>query len=152
MERMRRHAERFGTDIVSDHIIQVNLRRHPCVLTGDAGSYTCDALIIATGASAKYLGLPSETAYRGRGVWACATCDGFFYKGQRVVVVGGGNTAMEEALYLSHIASHVSVVHRRDRFRGEETWPTDCWKRPRRGMEPSNGTRCWTRSWETSTG
>jgi len=121
MERIRRHAERFGTDIVSDHIARADLGRHPFVLTGDAGSYTCDALIIATGASAKYLGLPSETAYRGRGVSACATCDGFFYKGQRVVVVGGGNTAIEEALYLSHIASHVTVVHRRDRFRGEKT-------------------------------
>lgn len=120
MERMRRHAERFGTDIVSDHIARADLGRPPFVLTGDAGSYTCDALIIATGASAKYLGLPSETAYRGRGVSACATCDGFFYKGQRVVVVGGGNTAIEEALYLSHIASHVTVVHRRDRFRGEK--------------------------------
>ncbi|MGH8478266.1 MAG: thioredoxin-disulfide reductase [Gammaproteobacteria bacterium] len=120
MERMRRHAERFGTDIVSDHIARADLRRHPFVLTGDAGSYTSDALVIATGASAKYLGLPSETAYRGRGVSACATCDGFFYKGQRVVVVGGGNTAIEEALYLSHIASHVTVVHRRDRFRGEK--------------------------------
>ncbi len=120
MERMRRHAERFGTDIVADHIARADLGRHPFVLTGDAGGYTCDALIIATGASAKYLGLPSETAYRGRGVSACATCDGFFYKGQRVVVVGGGNTAIEEALYLSHIASHVTVVHRRDRFRGEK--------------------------------
>ncbi len=120
MERMRRHAERFGTDIVSDHIERADLGRYPFVLTGDRGSYTCDALIISTGASAKYLRLPSETAYRGRGVSACATCDGFFYKGQRVVVVGGGNTAIEEALYLSHIASHVTVVHRRDRFRGEK--------------------------------
>jgi thioredoxin reductase (NADPH) len=120
MERMRRHAERFGTDIVSDHIGRADLGGPPFALTGDAGSYTCDVLIIATGASAKYLGLPSETLYRGRGVSACATCDGFFYKGQRVVVVGGGNTAIEEALYLSHIASHVTVVHRRDRFRGEK--------------------------------
>jgi thioredoxin reductase (NADPH) len=121
MERMRRHAERFGTDIISDHIERADLGRYPFALMGDTGSYyTCDALIIATGASAKYLGLPSETAYRGRGVSACATCDGFFYKGQRVVVVGGGNTAIEEALYLSHIASHVTVVHRRDRFRGEK--------------------------------
>jgi thioredoxin reductase (NADPH) len=121
MERMRRHAERFGTDIVSDHIERADLGRYPFALMGDTSSYyTCDALIIATGASAKYLGLPSETAYRGRGVSACATCDGFFYKDQRVVVVGGGNTAIEEALYLSHIASHVTVVHRRDRFRGEK--------------------------------
>jgi thioredoxin reductase (NADPH) len=120
MERMRRHAERFGTEILSDHIAQAELGSRPFLLTGDAGIYSCDALIIATGASAKYLGLASETAFRGRGVSACATCDGFFYKGQRVVVVGGGNTAIEEALYLSNIASHVTVVHRRDRFRGEK--------------------------------
>jgi thioredoxin reductase (NADPH) len=120
MERMRRHAERFGTEICFDHIHTAELQRHPFRLTGDAGRYTCEALIIATGASAKYLGLPSEEAYRGRGVSACATCDGFFYKAQPVAVIGGGNTAVEEALYLSNIASHVTVVHRRDRFRAEK--------------------------------
>ena len=120
MERMRRHAERFGTEILFDHIHTADLQRHPFRLTGDAGHYTCEALIIATGASAKYLGLPSEEVYRGRGVSACATCDGFFYKAQPVAVIGGGNTAVEEALYLSNIASHVTVVHRRDRFRAEK--------------------------------
>ncbi len=120
MERMRRHAERFGTEIHFDHIHTAELQRHPFRLTGDAGRYTCEALIIATGASAKYLGLPSEEVYRGRGVSACATCDGFFYKAQPVAVIGGGNTAVEEALYLSNIASHVTVVHRRDRLRAEK--------------------------------
>jgi thioredoxin reductase (NADPH) len=120
MERMRRHAERFGTEILFDHIHTAELQRPPFRLTGDAGRYTCEALIIATGASAKYLGLPSEEVYRGRGVSACATCDGFFYKAQPVAVIGGGNTAVEEALYLSNIASHVTVVHRRDRFRAEK--------------------------------
>ncbi|HZC02573.1 MAG TPA: thioredoxin-disulfide reductase [Gammaproteobacteria bacterium] len=120
MERMRRHAERFGTEILFDYIHTAELHRYPFRLTGDAGRYTCEALIIATGASAKYLGLPSEEAYRGRGVSACATCDGFFYKAQPVAVIGGGNTAVEEALYLSNIASHVTVVHRRDRFRAEK--------------------------------
>jgi thioredoxin reductase (NADPH) len=120
MERMRRHAERFGTEILFDHIHTAELHRYPFRLTGDAGRYTCEALIIATGASAKYLGLPSEEVYRGRGVSACATCDGFFYKAQPVAVIGGGNTAVEEALYLSNIASHVTVVHRRDRFRAEK--------------------------------
>ncbi len=120
MERMRKHAERFHTEIVFDHINQVELKSRPFRLTGDSGVYTCDALIIATGASAKYLGLPSEEAFRGRGVSACATCDGFFYKGQRVAVIGGGNTAVEEALYLSNIATHVTVVHRRDKFKAEK--------------------------------
>lgn len=119
MDRMRRHAERFNTKIVFDHIHSADLKSRPFRLTGDSGTYTCDALIIATGASAKYLGLPSEEAYKGKGVSGCATCDGFFYKGQKVAVVGGGNTAVEEALYLSNIASHVTVVHRRDRFRAE---------------------------------
>ena len=119
MDRMRRHAERFNTDIVFDHINKVDLRVRPFRLTGDAGSYTCDALIIATGASAKYLGIPSEEAFRGKGVSGCATCDGFFYKQQKVAVVGGGNTAVEEAIYLSHIAAHVTIVHRRDKFRAE---------------------------------
>jgi thioredoxin reductase (NADPH) len=120
MERMRRHAERFNTDIVFDHINRVELRERPFRLSGDNGEYTCDALIIATGASAKYLGLPSEEAFRGRGVSACATCDGFFYRGKPVAVVGGGNTAVEEALYLANIASHVTLVHRRDKLRSEK--------------------------------
>src|ERR1700733_12504604 len=120
MDRMRRHAERFNTDIVFDHINRVELRQRPFRLKGDRGEYTCDALIIATGATAKYLGLPSEEAFKGKGVSACATCDGFFYKNQHVAVIGGGNTAVEEALYLSNIASKVSVVHRRDKFRSEK--------------------------------
>ena len=120
MERMRRHAERFSTEIAFDHINQVELRHRPFHLFGDNGEYTCDALIIATGASAKYLGLPSEEAFRGRGVSACATCDGFFYRGKPVAVVGGGNTAVEEALYLANIASHVTLVHRRDKLRSEK--------------------------------
>ena len=119
MARFQKHAERFNTNIVFDHINQVDLSQRPFMLKGDSGSYTCDALIIATGASAKYLGLPSEEAFMGRGVSGCATCDGFFYRGQEVCVVGGGNTAVEEALYLSNIASKVHVVHRRDKFRAE---------------------------------
>jgi thioredoxin reductase (NADPH) len=120
MERMQKHAERFDTEIVFDHIHTAKLAERPFTLIGDSGTYTCDALIIATGASAKYLGLPSEEAYKGRGVSACATCDGFFYRGQKVAVIGGGNTAVEEALYLSNIASEVTVVHRRNRFRAEK--------------------------------
>ena len=120
MERMRRHAERFNTDIVLDHISRVELDQRPFRLQGDNGAYTCEALIVATGASAKYLGLPSEETFRGKGVSACATCDGFFYRGKKVAVVGGGNTAVEEALYLSNIASHVTLVHRRDRLRAEK--------------------------------
>lgn len=120
MERMRKHAERFGTEMVFDHIHSVDLQQRPLRLTGDSGVYTCDALIIATGASAMYLGLPSEEAFRGRGVSGCATCDGFFYRNQPVAVIGGGNTAVEEALYLSNIASHVTVVHRRDKFKAEK--------------------------------
>jgi thioredoxin reductase (NADPH) len=120
MDRMLRHAERFGTPIIFDHIHTANLLERPFRLEGDSGIYTCDALIIATGASAKYLGLPSEEAFKGKGVSACATCDGFFYRGKPVAVVGGGNTAVEEALYLSHIAGHVYVVHRRDQFRSEK--------------------------------
>jgi thioredoxin reductase (NADPH) len=119
MARMLRHAERFETEIVFDHIHTVDVNTKPFTLTGDSGVYTCDALIIATGASAKYLGLESETAFMGKGVSACATCDGFFYKGKPVVVVGGGNTAVEEALYLSNIASEVTVIHRRDEFKAE---------------------------------
>ena len=119
MGRFQRHAERFDTEIIFDHIHEVDFAKRPFTLKGDNGTYTCDALIVATGASARYLGLPSEEAYMGKGVSACATCDGFFYKGQDVVVVGGGNTAVEEALYLSNIAKSVTVVHRRDRFRAE---------------------------------
>ncbi|WP_022955961.1 thioredoxin-disulfide reductase [Perlucidibaca piscinae] len=120
MERMQRHAERFGTQVVYDHINAVKLDQRPFVLSGDSAEYTCDALIIATGASAQYLGLESETAFMGRGISACATCDGFFYRGQRVMVVGGGNTAVEEALYLSNIAEHVTLVHRRDKLKSEK--------------------------------
>ncbi len=120
MERMRRHAERFDTEIVFDHIHRADLSKRPFTLIGDNGSYTCDALIIATGSSAKYLGLPSEEKYKGRGVSACATCDGFFYKDQPVAVVGGGNTAVEEALYLANICSQITLIHRRDKLRAEK--------------------------------
>ncbi|MGD8783664.1 MAG: thioredoxin-disulfide reductase [Thioalkalispiraceae bacterium] len=120
MERMQKHAERFDTEIIFDHIHTVDLKNKPFTLTGDSGTYTCDALIIATGASAMYLGLPSEETFRGKGVSACATCDGFFYKNQNVAVVGGGNTAVEEALFLANIAKHVTVIHRRDKFRSEK--------------------------------
>jgi thioredoxin reductase len=120
MDRMRKHAERFGTEIVFDHIHTARLEQRPFRLSGDAGEYTCDALIIATGASAQYLGLPSEQAFMGKGVSGCATCDGFFYRNQKVAVVGGGNTAVEEALYLANIASEVTLVHRRQQFRAEK--------------------------------
>jgi thioredoxin reductase (NADPH) len=120
MDRMLRHAERFETRIVYDHINKADLSRRPFLLEGDSGAYTCDALIIATGASARYLGLPSEEAFKGKGVSACATCDGFFYRGKDVAVIGGGSTAVEEALYLSNIASHVTLVHRRDQLRAEK--------------------------------
>jgi thioredoxin reductase (NADPH) len=120
MERMQEHAERFGTELLYDHINEVDLKTRPFVLKGDMGEYTCDALIIATGATAQYLGLESEQKFMGQGVSACATCDGFFYKNQKVMVVGGGNTAVEEALYLSNIASHVTLVHRRDSLRSEK--------------------------------
>ena len=119
MQRFLQHAERFNTQIVFDHIAEVDFRQRPFKLKGDSGSYTCDSLIISTGASAKYLGLPSEQAFMGRGVSGCATCDGFFYRNDTVCVVGGGNTAVEEALYLSNIASKVHLVHRRDKFRAE---------------------------------
>ena len=120
MERMKRHAERFGTVLLNDHVHTAHLGERPFRLAGDQGEYTCEALIVATGASAKYLGLPSEQAYRGRGVSACATCDGFFFRGQRVAIVGGGNTAVEEAIYLAHIAAHVTLIHRRDKLRAEK--------------------------------
>ncbi|HEU0233744.1 MAG TPA: thioredoxin-disulfide reductase [Gallionella sp.] len=119
MQRFQQHAERFNTQILFDHIHTARLQQKPFLLTGDAGSYTCDALIICTGASAQYLGLPSEEAFMGRGVSGCATCDGFFYRGQDVAVIGGGNTAVEEAMYLANIARHVTLVHRRDAFRAE---------------------------------
>lgn len=120
MERMRLHVERFNTQLIYDQIKRADLQQRPFLLEGDSAVYTCDALIIATGASAKYLGLPSEKAFKGKGVSACATCDGFFYRGKDVAVVGGGNTAVEEALYLSNIARHVTVIHRRDQFRAEK--------------------------------
>src|SRR5215212_2261661 len=120
MDRFLKHAERFETEIIFDQVHTAKLREKPITLVGDSGTYTCDALIIATGASAMYLGLPSEQAYMGKGVSGCATCDGFFYKGQDVAVVGGGNTAVEEALYLSNIARHVTLVHRRDKLRAEK--------------------------------
>ncbi|HEY5020570.1 MAG TPA: thioredoxin-disulfide reductase [Steroidobacteraceae bacterium] len=120
MERMRRHAERFATDIISDHIHKADLSARPFELRGDRAHYSCEALIIATGASARYLGLPSEEKFRGRGVSACATCDGFFFRGHRVAVVGGGNTAVEEALYLSNMAAHVTLIHRREQLRAEK--------------------------------
>lgn len=120
MERMRLHAERFNTRMIYDHIKRCDLQQRPFLLEGDSGSYTCDALIVATGASAKYLGLPSEKAFMGKGVSACATCDGFFYRGKDVAVIGGGSTAVEEALYLANIARHVTVIHRREQFRAEK--------------------------------
>ncbi|RMH17478.1 MAG: thioredoxin-disulfide reductase [Gammaproteobacteria bacterium] len=133
MERMRKHAERFNTEIINDHINQVDLSQRPFQLIGERGQYSCDAMIISTGASAKYLGLPSEEAFMGRGVSACATCDGFFYRNQKVAVIGGGNTAVEEALYLSNIASEVIVVHRRDRFRSEKILADQLMEKARNG-------------------
>ena len=120
MQRFQRHAERFETEVISDHVHTARLAERPLALLGDAATYTCDALVIATGATAKYLGLPSEEKYMGKGVSACATCDGFFYKGQDVLVVGGGNTAVEEALFLSNLCRQVTLIHRRDRFRAEK--------------------------------
>jgi thioredoxin reductase (NADPH) len=133
MERMQRHAERFHVEMVFDHIQEADLSGRPLRLTGDNAVYTCDALIIATGASAKYLGIPTEEKYKGKGVSACATCDGFFYRGQKVAVVGGGNTAVEEALYLSNIAEHVTVIHRRDHFRAEAILVDELLARSREG-------------------
>ncbi len=133
MQRMLRHAERFDTEVIFDHIHTAGLGEKPYRLEGDNGVYTCDALIIATGATAKYLGLESEQAYMGKGVSACATCDGFFYKGESVVVVGGGNTAAEEALYLSNIASHVTLIHRRDKLRSEKILQDKLFEREREG-------------------
>ncbi len=133
MDRMRRHAERFNTEVVIDHINRADLGQRPFVLEGDDQTYTCDALIIATGATAKYLGLPSEDAFKGRGVSACATCDGFFFRQQEVAVVGGGNTAVEEALYLSNIASKVTLVHRRDQLRAEKIMQDKLFEKARAG-------------------
>ena len=133
MERMRRHAERFETEVIFDHVHQVDLSIRPFTLQGDSGSYSCDALIIATGASARYLGLPSEQAYMGKGVSACATCDGFFYRDEKVAVIGGGNTAVEEALYLSNIAREVIVVHRRDKLRAEKILQDRLFEKERAG-------------------
>lgn len=133
MERMRLHAERFDTEIIFEYINKVDLQKRPFTLSGDSGEYTCDSLIIATGASAQYLGLESEEAYKGRGVSACATCDGFFYKNQKVAVIGGGNTAVEEALYLANIADHVTIVHRRDSFRSEKILADQLIKKAKNG-------------------
>ncbi|TJY62133.1 thioredoxin-disulfide reductase [Sinimarinibacterium sp. CAU 1509] len=133
MTRMQKHAERFDTQFIYDHIHEVNLKQRPFTLRGDQGEYTCDALIICTGASAKYLGLESEQTFRGKGVSACATCDGFFYRGQDVAVIGGGNTAVEEALYLANIANKVYVVHRRDKFKGEKILHDKLFKRVEEG-------------------
>lgn len=133
MVRMQKHAERFGTEIVFDHIHTADLSQRPFKLSGDRSEYTCDALIIATGASAKYLGLESEEAFKGKGVSACATCDGFFYRNQKVAVIGGGNTAVEEALYLSNIAEEVTVVHRRDKFSSEKILSDQLMKKAKEG-------------------
>ena len=133
MDEMRQHAERFNTEIIFDHINKVDLHQRPFWLQGDSGSYTCDALIICTGASAQYLGLPSEDAFKGKGVSACATCDGFFYREKPVAVIGGGNTAVEEALYLSNIASHVTLVHRRDALRAEKILQNRLFQREKDG-------------------
>ncbi len=133
MERMQAHAEHFKTELVNDHINRVDFAQRPLRLYGDSGEYSCDALVIATGASARYLGLPSEQAFRGRGVSACATCDGFFFRGQNVAVIGGGNTAVEEALYLSNIAAHVTLVHRRDKLRSEKILQDRLFERERAG-------------------
>ncbi len=141
MERMKQHAERFNTEVVFDHINEADLSSQPFHLKGDSGEYTGDALIIATGATARYLGLPSEEAYKGRGVSACATCDGFFYKDRPVVVVGGGNTAVEEALYLSNIAAHVTLIHRRDKLRADKILQDQL-------FEKSNGSGNVTIMWD----
>jgi thioredoxin reductase (NADPH) len=133
MQRFQRHAERFETEVISDHVHTARLAERPLALVGDTATYTCDALVIATGATAKYLGLPSEEKYMGKGVSACATCDGFFYKGQDVLVVGGGNTAVEEALFLSNLCRQVTLIHRRDRFRAEKIMQDKLMKRVAEG-------------------
>ncbi|PXF62888.1 thioredoxin-disulfide reductase [Kangiella spongicola] len=148
MIRMQKHAERFGTEMIFDHINEVDLKNRPFTLKGDSGTYTCDALIICTGASAKYLGLPSEEAFMGKGVSACATCDGFFYKQQKVAVVGGGNTAVEEALYLSNLASEVHLIHRRDELRAEKILQDKLFEKAKNG----NVVLHWHRTLEEVTG
>ena len=148
MIRMQKHAERFGTEMIFDHINEVDLKNKPYTLKGDSGTYTCDALIICTGASAKYLGLPSEEAFMGKGVSACATCDGFFYKQQKVAVIGGGNTAVEEALYLSNIASEVHLIHRRDELRSEKILQDKLFEKAKNG----NVVLHWHRTLEEVTG
>ena len=150
MQRFLEHAERFKTEIVFDHINKVDFSKRPFTLTGDSGTYTCDALVIATGASAKYLGLDSEQHFMGRGVSGCATCDGFFYRDQEVCVVGGGNTAVEEALYLSNIASKVTLVHRRDKFRAEPILIDKLMRRLPKARSSSRCTTRWTRCWATT--
>ncbi len=148
MVRMQQHAERFNTEILFDHIHTVDLKQKPFLLKGDADEYTCDALIIATGASAQYLGLPSEEKFSGRGVSACATCDGFFYKGQKVAVIGGGNTAVEEALYLANITDHVTLVHRRDKLKSEKILQDKLFEREKEGKV----TILWNHTLEEITG
>jgi thioredoxin reductase (NADPH) len=148
MIRMQKHAERFGTEMIFDHINEVDLKNRPFTLKGDSGTYTCDALIICTGASAKYLGLPSEEAFMGKGVSACATCDGFFYKQQKVAVIGGGNTAVEEALYLSNLASEVHLIHRRDELRAEKILQDKLFEKAENG----NVVLHWHRTLEEVTG
>jgi len=143
MARMQKHAERFDTEIIFDTINKVDLSQRPFILTGDTGQFSCDALIIATGASAMYLGLPSEEAFKGKGVSGCATCDGFFYKNKPVAVIGGGNTAVEEALYLANIASHVTVIHRRDKFRSEKILSDKLMAKSQYGSENGNITIEW---------
>jgi thioredoxin reductase (NADPH) len=149
MERMQAHAERFGTELVYDHINEVDLNTRPFVLKGDMEEYTCDALIVATGATAQYLGLESEQAFMGQGVSACATCDGFFYKNQKVMVVGGGNTAVEEALYLSNIAEHVTLVHRRDFLRSEKILQDHLFEKEKEVRSVSSGIIKWMMYWVT---
>lgn len=148
MVRMQKHAERFNTHIIFDHIEEAELQNRPFILKGNSGTYSCDALIIATGASAQYLGLPSEEAFMGKGVSACATCDGFFYRGKKVAVIGGGNTAVEEALYLSNIASEVTLVHRRDSLRSEKILQDKLFDREKNG----NVTILWDHTLEEITG
>lgn len=147
MERMQKHAERFGTEVIFDHINAVDFSQRPFKLTGDSGGYTCDALIICTGASAMYLGLESEEKFKGKGVSACATCDGFFYRGQKVAVIGGGNTAVEEALYLSNIAAEVVLVHRRDALRSEKILQDKLFEKEKMATSPLHGIVCWMKYW-----